>query len=248
MEVPAYEPRASSRNSLATLITALDQELRMPLPPPSAASEVTLFDLENFDTEGPLASSTPHESQRTQPKSKSRHVPPVPKVRDGASSSSNRRSSIKYIVADENQPESPRIELAPKQSFVQWSARAIRPLVPKSPKSKGKGKKTATPKLASPPAGGLRPLSLLQERNLNQAVNETRPLALGKKSKVTDENADPEASVQSKGKSVLKPLRLSRNETTKERAQLRKHEVLPELVVRPPSEAERGFQGYYGYA
>ncbi|OJT05377.1 hypothetical protein TRAPUB_3818 [Trametes pubescens] len=244
-EVPAWEPRAISRNSLATLITALDQELHMALPPPSAASEVTLFDLENFDAEGPLASSTPHESQRTQPKSKSRHVPPVPKVRDGASSSSNRRSSIKYIVADENQPESPRIELAPKQGFAQWSARAIRPLVPKSPKSKGKGKKAATPKLASPPAGGLRPLSLLQERNLNQAVNETRPLALGKKSKVTDENADPEAPIQSKGKSVLKPLRLSRNETTKERAQLRKHEVLPELVVRPPSEAERG---YYGYA
>ncbi|KAI0353082.1 hypothetical protein OH77DRAFT_1522848 [Trametes cingulata] len=250
LELPHHveNGRSSSRNSLATLITALDQELRMPLPPPSAASEVTLFELENFENEmeGPLASSTPHESQRTQPKSKPRHVPPVPKMRDGPTSS--RRSSIKYIVSDENAPESPRIEIVKTQGqgFAQWSARAIRPLVPKSPKSKSKGKKPAT-KLASPPGGGLRPLSLLQERNLNQAVTETRPLALGKKSKTTDENADPDAAVHAKGKSVLKPLRISRSETTKERAMLRKHEVLPDVVVRPPSEAERNFQGY-GYA
>lgn len=246
--LPIHDGRASSRNSLATLITALDQELRMP-PPPSAASEVTLFDFENFDLteDGPLASSTPHESRRTEPKSKPRHVPPVPQMRDGPKSS--RRSSIKYIVADENQqPESPRIELAPKtQSLAQWSARAIRPLVPKSPKSKGKGKKTQ--KIASPPGGGLRPLSLLQERNLNEATSDTRPLTVGKKSKVPDENAVPDAAVATKGKSVLKPLRLSRNETTKERAALRKREVLPDVVVRPPSGAERGFQDYgYGYA
>ncbi|KAI0638426.1 hypothetical protein C8Q77DRAFT_1215235 [Trametes polyzona] len=243
LELPVHDGRASSRNSLATLITALDQELRMPLPPPSAASEVTLFDLENFEAEGPVASSTPHESKRTQPKAK-QHVPPVPKMRDGPTSS--RRSSIKYIVADENTPQSPPIELALKsqsQGLAQWGARAIRPLVPKSPKSKSKSKKTPTQKLASPPGGGLRPLSLLQERNLNQAMGETRPLALGKKSKGTDENADP------KGKSVPKPLRLSRNETTKERAALRKSEVLPDVVVRPPSGVERGFHEYgYGYA
>ncbi|OSD04594.1 hypothetical protein PYCCODRAFT_1466053 [Trametes coccinea BRFM310] len=238
---PAHDGRASSRNSLATLITALDQELRMPLPPPSSTSEVTLFDIENFEAEGPLASSTPHESQRTQPKSKSR-APPVPKMRDGPTAT--RRSSIKYIVSDENaDPESPRIEISPKgQSLAQWGARAIRPLVPKSPKSKSK-----KAKLASPPAGGLRPLSLLQERNLNQGANETRPLALGKKSKVTDENANPDAAPWAKGKAALKPLRLSRNETTKERALLRKQEVLPDVVVRPPSGTENGPYGY-GYA
>ncbi|KAI9000773.1 hypothetical protein BD414DRAFT_532602 [Trametes punicea] len=238
-----HDGRTSSRNSLATLITALDQELRMPLPPPSATSEVTLFDIENFEADGPLASSTPHESQRNQAKSKSR-VPPVPKIRDGPTA--NRRSSIKYIVSDENAPESPRIEVSQKgQSLAQWGARAIRPLVPKSPKSKSK--KTAGHKLAPTPSGGLRPLSLLQERNLNQAVPETRPLTLGKKGKVTDENADPDAAARPKGKSALKPLRLTRNETTKERALLRKHEVLPGVVVRPPSEPDDGFYSY-GYA
>ena len=128
-----------SRNSLATLINALDQELRVPLPPPSSASEVTLFDLEHdqFDPEadGPLASSTPHESQRTKPKSK-HAVPPVPQLREGASS--NRRSSIRYIVSDENAPESPKVEVARSgsgKSIAQWSARAIRPLVPKDRKS-----------------------------------------------------------------------------------------------------------------
>ncbi|KAI0331260.1 hypothetical protein GY45DRAFT_642787 [Cubamyces sp. BRFM 1775] len=239
LPVEVHDGRASSRNSLATLITALDQELRVPLPPPSSTSEITLFDLENFEAEGPLASSTPHESQRTKPKSKSR-APPVPKMRDGPSAT--RRSSIKYIISDENAPSSPQIEVPTKtQGFAQWGARAIRPLVPKSPKSKSK-----KAKMASPPAGGLRPLSLLQERNLNQASNETRPLTLSKKSKVTDENADPDAPARAgKGKASLKPLKLARNETTKERALLRQQEVLPDVVVRPPSGAENG---YYGYA
>ena len=140
-----------SRNSLATLINALDQELRMPLPPPSAASEVTLFDLEHgdFDPEadGPLASSTPHESQRTKPKSKSRDIPPVPQIRDAQAVKASRRSSIRYIVSDENAPASPVVEVArsgssgsTKSVVAQWGARAIRPLVPKSPKSKGKKK------------------------------------------------------------------------------------------------------------
>ena len=143
------EDRASSRqsrNSLATLISALDNELRQPLPPPSAASEVTLFDLESFDPEADgAASSTPHESQRTKPKSKPRHVPPVPQLRDEVKQ--GRRSSIRYIVSDENAPESPKVEISGSSStgrgLAQWSARAIRPLVPKSPgKGKsGKGKK-----------------------------------------------------------------------------------------------------------
>ena len=75
---------------------------------------------------------------------------------------------------------------------------------------------------------------------------DTRPLTLSKKSKVTDENADPDAPARAgKGKGTLKPLKLARNETTKERALLRKQEVLPDVVVRPPSGAENG---YYGYA
>ncbi|TBU47242.1 hypothetical protein BD309DRAFT_1016512 [Dichomitus squalens] len=236
----AQTSRASSRqsrNSLATLISALDQELRVPLPPPSAASEVTLFDLENFDPEadGPLASSTPHESQRTKPKSKNRDVPPVPQLRDGPKAS--RRSSIRYIVSDENAPvtaESPKVETS--RGLAQWGARAIRPLVPKSPKSKSKKNER---KIASPPAGGLRPLSLLQDRDVNQVRSETKPLSVGKRSKGSDENADPMGSL-GKIKASLKPLKLNRSETTKERALLRQKEVLPDVVVRPPSEVDPG--------
>ena len=261
-----------SRNSLATLISVLDQELRVPHPPLSSTSEVTLFDPENFDpasfdpeADGPLASSTPHESQRTaQQKHKSRRrehdVPPVPKLRDGPKQS--RRSSIRYIVSDENAPvpapapaPQPVVEQenAPSRSnsgksIASWSARAIRPLVPKSPKSKSKGKK-ASMKIASPPGGGLRPLSLLQDRDVNQET--TKPLSLGKKGKAAaDENAEPSSGLGLKMsmKAGLKPLRLTRSETTKERAALRRGEVLPDVVVRPPSEVERGVLGGYGWA
>ncbi|KAH9943214.1 uncharacterized protein BXZ73DRAFT_97267 [Epithele typhae] len=244
-----------SRNSLATLINALDQELRMPLPPPSAASEVTLFDFENGqpfdfapDNDGPLASSTPHESQRTQAKSKSR-APPVPKLREIDTVKAARRSSIRYIVSDENAaPASPRVEVARSESsgsaksvVAQWGARAIRPLVPKSPK---KGKKKATTKIASPPGGGLRPLSLLQDRDVNQE-RATKPLSVGKKSKNgADENADPSGGIQSMVKAGFKPLKLSRSETTKERAMLRHKEVVPDVVIRPPSEVDRDVLRY----
>lgn len=180
MEALAWGPRASPRNPLASLTIAPDQELHVPLLPPPAVPEATLLDLENFETEGPLASTTLHESQRTQPQSKSRHVPPVLKVRDGASEPGR-------------EPESPHVELAPKQDFAQWSVRAIRLLASKSPKLKGKGKKVTTPKLPSPPAGSFRPLSLVQGTNLNQAGDETRLLAFGGKSKATDENVYPEA-------------------------------------------------------
>ena len=62
---------------------------------------------------------------------------------------------------------------------------------------------------------------------------------LKKKSKTTmaDENDPQGASPRS-----LKPLRLVRSETTKERAALRAREVLPDVVVRPPSQ-----HSTYGY-
>ncbi|RDX53848.1 hypothetical protein OH76DRAFT_1431845 [Lentinus brumalis] len=263
---PVQRERPVSARTFGPDSLGLPSDLRLPHPPLSAASEVTLFDPANFDpanfdpasfdpeADGPLASSTPHEAQRTaQLKSKSRRrengVPPVPKLRDGPKQS--RRSSIRYIVSDENAPlPSPAAEPenAPSRSnsgksIASWSARAIRPLVPKSPKSKAKAKaQKANLKLASPPAGGLRPLSLLQDRDVNQ---ETKPLSLSKKSKVADENADPYApSGLAKMKSGFRPLKLSRSETTKERAALRQKEVLPDVVVRPPSEVERGVLGY----
>ncbi|KAI1796144.1 hypothetical protein LXA43DRAFT_654974 [Ganoderma leucocontextum] len=249
----AQSDRASSRqsrNSLATLISALDQELHMALPPPSATSEVTLFDPEHFapEEDGPLASSTPHESQRTKPKSKTRDIPAVPQLRDGPKTS--RRSSIRYIVSDENAPvmsdanaNPAKVDSESGRGLAQWGARAIRPLVPKSPKNKGKGSKKSSMRLASPPAGGLRPLSLLQERDVNQSECETKPLSLSKRGKGSDENVERSGSL-GKIKSSFKPLKLNRSETTKERAMLRAKEVLPDVVVRPPSEVEHGVLRY----
>ena len=113
--------------------------------------------------------------------------------------------------------------------------------------------------------GGLRPLSLLQDRDVNRSAQPqlgvvaedsfTRPLDLKKKQKnVTesralangvdagkDENENIHAirlvsGAASKQKG-LKPLKLARSETSKQRGILREKEALPSVVVRPPSEA-----------
>ncbi|THH29659.1 hypothetical protein EUX98_g4518 [Antrodiella citrinella] len=232
----------TNRNSLATLITALDQELRMPMagPPMSAASDVTLFD---FDpSQDAQAESTPHDAHKTSSKySKETAVPPVPALPPKTS----RRSSIVYIKStDEN--TAPAAVVHPTVSSAStrvsdWTSR-IRPLVTKSKGSKGSSKKSSDAEndsSASPSGRGLRPLSLLQDRDPNRSGDViTPPLAVGKKKKqhVVDENAGVEPSPR-KG---LKPLKLSRSETTKQRAELRQREVLPEVIVRPPSQ-------YYGY-
>ncbi|KAI1782817.1 hypothetical protein LXA43DRAFT_1103396 [Ganoderma leucocontextum] len=79
-------------------------ELHMALLPPSATSEVMLFDPEHFTPkeDGPLASSTPHESQRTKHKSKMCDIPAVPQLHNGPKTS--RWSGIWYIIPDENAP------------------------------------------------------------------------------------------------------------------------------------------------
>lgn len=229
-DVPANVNTA--RNSLATLITALDQELR--IAPSSAASDVTLFD---FDTTmGPLAESTPHESKRSRPSSY-QAPPPVPQLMTSATSKSSRRSSIIYIKSDENSPPAPKHATTAK-TVSQWSSRAVKPLMPKTKSHKIAKDSIA---IAHESPRGLRPLSLLQEKDTNSPVTEIRALSIGKKHKqqVNDENADP--SPKAKG---LKPLRLGRKDTTKERAALRKTETLPNVVVRPPSEYQHDEFGY----
>lgn len=229
LDVP--EGMNTARNSLATLISALDQELK--LPPPSAASEVTLFD---FDpSHDGVAESTPHES-KTRPASTKESIPPVPALPPKKAS---KRSSIVYIKSDENAAPAP----TPSQSqattsggFADWSSRAVRPLMPKSKASKLRVKTSkADQENVAPTGKGLRPLSLLQDRDQNRsAVPETRPLTLGKISK---KNADGEnVRRESSFKRSLRPLRLGRSETTKQRAILREQEVLPDVVVRPPSD------------
>lgn len=245
LDVP--ESVNTARNSLATLISALDQELKMP-PPPSAASEVTLFDFN--PSEDGVAESTPHES-KTQARRRSREpAPPVPQLPNNKAS---RRSSIIYIKSDEN--TSPVNAIAStsstsvsSESSQQWSTRAVRPLIPKSKAHKLQPK---TRKLddqenvAVSPRQGLRPLSLLQSHDMNRGsvvdvVSSTQPLSIGGKGKKKQSRAEGGENVrrESSLKRALKPLKLMRNETTKERAVLRQREVLPDVVVRPPSDGQ----------
>jgi hypothetical protein len=71
-------------------------------------------------------------------------------------------------------------------------------------------------------------------------ISATRPLTLGKKQKSKlaapgqDENAGPNSTSTGRNKK-LKPLMLARSDTSKVRGIIRKQEVLPDVVVRPPS-------------
>ncbi|KAF8622101.1 hypothetical protein AX15_007238 [Amanita polypyramis BW_CC] len=258
-----------ARHSALTLNTML--------PPASAASTATLFeDFEAGLDSGPLAESTPHSTVTQKPKSKY----PPPSLPLDTNAASKRCSSIIYKKSDNEDHSSPNettrdmpFEQATTNnystvsSFAQWSTRAVRPLIPKVNKLQrnGSGKTTK----------GLRPLSLLKDRNTNAipenlddvspaigslpSIKETRPLTLGKRKKskpalksslepVNDENAPPsrESSLSSKSKG-LKPLKLVRTDTIKMRGALRKTEVLPEVVIRPPSTAENTASFIYNY-
>lgn len=209
--------------------------------PPSAASTVTLF--EEFEAglqTDPHAQSTPHSSLAQKPVS--RHPPPAMPG----------RSSIRYIKSDNSsepttyplerpiaQDESvPQPSQSAISSLAQWSSRAVKPLMPKATNQQPSTESTS-------PKEGLRGLTLLQDRgkNIESVVVPTasiRPLNLGKRQKIRparqDENADPKA-VTPRHKN-LKSLTLVRSETAKMRGILRKTEVLPDVVVRPPSTSE----------
>ncbi|CAK5275309.1 unnamed protein product [Mycena citricolor] len=166
--------------------------------PNSAASTATLF--EEFDGEGPQAESTPHNNIANKPVSKQR-PPPLPLP--------NRRSSIVYITSP---VEDPATNPSAMSSIAQWSSRVIaRPakLQRKISDAVHKAKQKQQP--GSP---GLRPLALLQDRD----VNSTPPLSLRKKnhgsSRMKGENVSPEYAASSAGsRRSLKPLQLSRKET-----------------------------------
>ncbi|KAF8528778.1 hypothetical protein BU17DRAFT_37112 [Hysterangium stoloniferum] len=125
------------------------------------------------------------------------------------------RSSIVYIKSDENalpsQPSSvSRPELRPPRSSAKQP-------IPKSITADG----TPSP---------LRKLTLLGNRDLNRNGSEasTSPLSIIKKSR---RSVDKE-------KSGLRPLKLARSATAKARGLLRQGEVLPDVVVRPPSTSD----------
>jgi len=267
---------ATARSSMATLINALDNEFKLGLF--GIDENISL----EFDPSGPLAHSTPHESHK--PVSRS-PVPPVPRSK---TTKADRRSSIVYIKSDENAIPPSNVtnentthkSLSPVKRLAQFSSRAVKPLTSKNKRKTSKDENasstTNTTAIAAffgngkdvstaSPGGGLRPLSLLQDRDVNRSAQPqlgvvvedsfTRPLDLRKKQKYVtesralangvvagkDENENIHdirlvsgAASQHKG---LKPLKLGRSETSKQRAILRKNEVLPSVVVRPPSVA-----------
>jgi len=267
---------ATARSSMATLIDALDNEFKLGL---SGIDENVSLD---FDASGPLAHSTPHESHK--PASRS-PVPPVPKSK---STKANRRSSIIYIKSNENaappsnvtNESKTRKSLSPTKRLVEISSRAVKPLMSRNKRktSKNENASSATDTTAiaallgngkdvlmASPGGGLRPLSLLQDRDVNRSAQPklgvvaedsfTRPLDLKKKQKnVTESRALANGVVAGKDENEnihaiklvsgaaskqkgLKPLKLARSETSKQRGILREKEALPSVVVRPPSEA-----------
>lgn len=198
LAVPEYG-LDSRRNSLTTLISALDQELQKS----SSVSETTLHHF-NPGMDG-LAVSTPRET----------------KVQV-------RRST----------------EAAAPVSSPSTVTQTTQPLVPKSKKSKHKSSKSNQENEVPVAKKGLRPLSLLQDHDTNvDSVNDVttqviQPLSLRSKAAKKLARADVEnVRQQSVLKKTLKPLRLVRTETTKERAMLREQENLPSVVVRPPSDA-----------
>ena len=217
LDVP--ENISYNRNSLQTLISALDQELQ---PPLSAASEATLF--EDFE---PNAESTPHEPKikhLSHSSNVSLHVP-------SQSAKSSRRSSIVYIKSDENPSLSPFSDASTNSS----ASPVVRPLSLKPKGIKSRSKKSADQE--NTPPKGLRALSLLQDCDHNYGpAPTTKPLNLGKVSKQKKDKANRENVQCEPGlKHTLKPLILSRSETTKQRAALREQEVLPDVIIRPPS-------------
>ncbi|KAG1806304.1 uncharacterized protein HD556DRAFT_1468247 [Suillus plorans] len=228
----------SARTSVATLDTATI------FPPPSAASTVTLFDpMTEFD---PAAQSTPlhekeyHFARKHQAAAMPRSQP------------TSQRSSIVYIRSSEKHTQAPsEPEAQPPTernntndmsslTVAQWSTRVVKPLILPSSKQR----KDATEPATKSGSNSLRTLSLLKDRVSNHdstgdarnGFAGTRPLVLGKKRSKTvkehDENVAPSASSVNKH---LKPLKLSRTESSKVRGILRKDETLPIVLVRPPS-------------
>jgi hypothetical protein len=210
------------------------------VPPPSAASTMTLFeDFEAGLISSPQAESTPHNTVSKPIKQAA--PPPLP--------DQSRRPSIVYIKSENNEPPTnPPVEPTPPSaaSSFSWSSWAVRPLMPRSSVLQRKISTLNSGTKPGFPNGSLRSLSLLQDRNPNidtaspaGATGGTRPLSLGKKQKpvakpVQDENARPSSTSLGR-RQKLRPLMIARSDSSEMRGIIRKDEVLPDVVVRPPS-------------
>lgn len=215
LRVEVSQVMNSARTSLATLI------------PPSAASTVTLFEAESMFE--PTAESTLCDGQTSCPYSRKHPAAAM------AQATGSRHSSIIYIKSDENPPN----------AVTSADHDGLPTLAPPAAKLPALHRKSSTPESQNRltvQSGGLRPLRLLKDRDTNNLKEGdafksagTRPLLVlgNKKQKVTvtrDENAAPNSVNK-----YLKPLQLRRSESSRMRGILRRDEILPTVVVRPPS-------------
>ncbi|KAJ6451481.1 hypothetical protein C8R47DRAFT_1329698 [Mycena vitilis] len=189
--------------------------------PPSAASTATLFEFEGGMKEfeagmtefeagmnsGPQAESTPHNTAVTKPVSKQRPPPlPLPVPEHVRQTRAVRRSSIVYINSSDDVPTTPadpETSSTPPSasaisSIAQWSSRVIA----KPGKLQRKFSNAVYGNTAKPGSPGLRPLTLLQDRDTNANGGGTPPLSLRKKHNKlrvsNDENAAPPSMIGGK--------------------------------------------------
>ncbi|KLO16348.1 hypothetical protein SCHPADRAFT_848273 [Schizopora paradoxa] len=218
----------TARSSMATLIAALEM--------PQTANTIASF-RSSFSDE-PAAESTPHNGRYTPPIHALTHDQPAP---------AKRRSSIIYIKSDENTP--PTADAVNSRRLSGRLSGSVRPLNTQNRNVLGSSKVVTGPGAGVSP-NGLKRLSLLQQRDMNvmpatPEVSESssdlsmksgiRPLNLTRKYKAKERTppAFDGAAATSTPRNVL-----ARSATNKMRAALRKDEILPDVVVRPPSQSE----------
>lgn len=225
----------TARSSMATLIAALEM--------PQSANTIASF-RSSFSDE-PVAESTPHNGRAGD-----LYNPPIALTHDHPAPA-KRRSSIIYIKSDENSP--PTSEAVDRRRLSGRLSGIVRPLATQN-RNVG-GASTKDSKKAGPGTGvspsGLKRLSLLQMRDMNvmpstPEVDEPssdysvkggiRPLNLTRKYKAKER---PSPGYDGVTATSTPRNNLGRSATSKARGALRKDEVLPNVVIRPPSQSEQ---------
>lgn len=248
--VPTIHVQETSNHNISTLdVTnieygyAITSDARtslkpmQPTPPSSASvysdgfntarsSAITMIDQAANSATSLLTFQEQQEAARTiydsptKPKSRGYHLPmQQPPIR---------KSSITYIRSDENVYTSQQpVRAQSRTPSLRLSNSLKKQNIPKLLLKEG----------ATPSRSPFRKLTLLTNRDGNLPAEDnvesgagTPPLSISKKTK--------------KDVSGLRPLKLARSATTKARGLLRQTEILPEVVVRPPSANENDMFTY----
>ncbi|KZT42974.1 hypothetical protein SISSUDRAFT_1058109 [Sistotremastrum suecicum HHB10207 ss-3] len=124
-----------------------------------------------------------------------------------------KQSSIKYARSDDSHDTEPQRRSSATTSSIPIKRTQFRRPDGELPKSK------------------LRPLSLLQEREIDINISSAEEVS----QKVVTPLSIKKTISRGENAGALRPLKLSRSATAKARGLLRKNEILPAVVVRPPS-------------